>query len=404
MTRAVAGFIFVLALAIVPWIAMSRYMKSAGIVTTGKVLAKRETFLLPGGDTWKHVFEITYEYQPLDSANSETVVQRVDSSLYRSVRAGSPIQVRYSPSPLLRSFAGMGLYLENSSPLSRLQYGPPAPEDIAMAVALCSAAIFGLLAYLKKNVALTIVAAVIVGVCFPLVLLGGCAFVAFPTLFWISRQNPGKGYGFVLLATVVLSVAVVYWRMQRPSPVQPGPIRTSTAVVRQIRVVDEIWSNTWEIYSGHRAGEKIGPSFEMVDLEVTPEGTSEPIHVLDRIDLNSVANIREGSSVPIQYSAANPDLAQITGGTHTYIWRTTAYLSLIGYGIGAIVTFVFVPIRRATVRVLRTAPAVRTFTDPSAAIARLRKTNRLTKLTRDDPRLKQLEEMVRARQSRRGGT
>jgi hypothetical protein len=273
-----------------------------------------------------------------------------------------------------------------------------------MAGTLLLTAILGLLAYLKKSVMLGITATVIAGVCFPLVLLGACAFVAFPALFWDSRRNPGKGYGLALLATIVLSVAVVYWRMPRPSKLPPGSVRNSTAVVRQIRVVDEIWSNTWEIYSGHRAGEKIGPSFEFVDFEFLPEETTEPIHVLDRIDLNSVANIREGASVPIQYSVTNPDLAQITGTKHTYIWRTTAYLSLIAYCIGATIAFVFVPIRRATTRILRAAPVLRPFTDPSAAMARLNKMGNWKQLTKDDPRLKQLDEMVRARQSRRGGT
>jgi len=210
MKRGIAGFMFVLALAVVPWVLTSAYMKSAGVVVTGRVLATRETFLLPGGDSSKHIFEITYEYRPLDSTNSETVVQRVDPGLYRSVQPGSPIQVRYSPSPFLRSFAGMGLYLENSSPLSRLHYGPPAPEDMAMTAALFVAAILGFLAYLKKSVAWGVVAAVITGLCFPLVLLGASAFVAFPALFWASRRNPGKSYCFALLATIAVSVAVVH--------------------------------------------------------------------------------------------------------------------------------------------------------------------------------------------------
>jgi hypothetical protein len=395
MKRGVAGFGFVLALAIVPWVVTSAYMKSAGAVVTGKVLDKRETFLLPGGDSWRHIFEITYEYRPLDSANSETVVQRVDSTLYRSVRTGGPIQVRYSPSPLLRSFAGMGLYLENSSPWSRLHYGPPAREDIAMTVALLAAAIFGLLAYLKKSITLGSVAVVIAGVCFPLVLLGACAFVAFPALFWASRSNPAKGYGFALVAAIVLSVAVVYWRMPRPSSVPAGPIHNGMAVVRQIRVVDEIWSNTWEIYSGHRAGEKIGPQFEMVDLEFTPEAATEPVHFLDRIDLDSIPNIHEGSKVPIRYSAANPDRAEIADGTHTYVWRTTAYLSTIAFGAGAIVTFVFVPVRRMIGRLFGSTPA---------AFARLSELNKWPEATEEDLARKQLEELVRAKRSRGRGT
>ncbi len=136
MKRAVAGFILVLVLAIAPWIATNLYMNSAGIIITGRVLEKRETFLLPGGDSWKHIFEITYEYPTPDSRYAETLVQRVDSRFYRSVHTGLPVRVRYSPSRLLRSFAGMGIYLEDSPLLSRLQYGPPDWSDIGFAAAV----------------------------------------------------------------------------------------------------------------------------------------------------------------------------------------------------------------------------------------------------------------------------
>ena len=55
MKRIIAGFIFVVALAAVPWALATGYMKSAGIVVTGKVTTKREMFLLPGGDTSRHI-------------------------------------------------------------------------------------------------------------------------------------------------------------------------------------------------------------------------------------------------------------------------------------------------------------------------------------------------------------
>ena len=403
MKRAVAGFILVFALAIVPWIATNAYMKSAGVVVTGRVLDKRETFLLPGGDTWKHVFEIACEYRTLDSPYPETLVQRVDSPFYRSLHAGSPVRVRYSPSRLLRSFAGMGIYLEDSSILSRLHYGPPDRRDIAMAGALIIAAIFGLVGYLTKNKALGVIAAVIVGVCFPMALLAVSGLLLFPALFWASRRNPGKGYGWAMFTTVALSVGVTYWRVPRPSPLPADSIRNGTAIVQQVRVVDELWSNTWETY-GRRAVENIRQPFQMVELVFTPEGASEPIHVLDRIDMNSVAGLRDGSSVPIQYSASDPDSARIAGASRNYARQAITYLFCVVYGAGAVIAFLFIPATHGLRKLFRASPVVQAFTDPSAAITRLRKMNNWTQLTNDDPRLKQLEEMVRARQSRRGGT
>lgn len=404
MKRGLSGVILVCAVAMAWWLAAGVYMKSAGIVASGQVLAKREAFLLPGGDSWRHIFEITYQYRPRESANAETVVQRVDSSLYRSVSVGSAIRVRYSPSPFLRSFPGMGLYLEDASPLSRLHYGPPSREDMMMAGALIAAALVGFFAYMRMSLVVGGVAALLVGVCFPLFLLGACALVAFPTLFWASRNKPERGYGFALLALIGLSVAVLYWRMPKPVVLPSAAIHNGTAVIKQIRVVDELWSNTWETYSGRRAGEKIAPSFAMLDLEFTPDGAADSIRVLDRIDLTSLANVHEGSSVPIEYSATNPDLAKVAGGTHAYVWRTTLYLLLVAYGAGAIVTFLFVPIRRATMRIFHTLPVPGLFTDPSSAIARVREVKGHGYVATDDPRLRQLEEMVRARQARRGRT
>ena len=403
MKRAVAGFIFVFALAIVPWITMSAYMKSAGIVVAGRVLDKRETFSLPGGDTWKHVFEITCEYRTLDSPYPETFMQRVDSPFYHSLHAGSPVRVRYSPSRLLRSFAGMGIYLEDSSILSRLHDGPPDRRDIAMAGALIVAAIVGLVGYLAKKKALGVIAAVIAGVCFPMALFAASGLLLFPGLFWASRRNPGKGYGWALFTTVALSVGVTYWRVPRSSPLPADSIRNGTATVQQVRVADELWSNAWETY-GRRAGENICEPFQMVELVFTPEGASEPIHVLDRIDMNSVAGLRDGSSVPIQYSAIDPDSTRIVGASRNYARQATTYLFCLVYGTGAVVTFVFIPAAHGLRKLFQASPVVQTFTDPSAAITRLRKMNSWTQLTNEDPRLKQLDEMVRARQSRREGT
>jgi len=400
MRKYLAGLMFFVALAIVPWVLTSAYMKSAGVLVNGSVIEKRETFLLPGGDTAKHIFEITYEYRPLDSLYAETVVQRVDSTFYRSLRTGSSVRVRYSPSRLLRTFGGMGLYLEDASILSRLRSGPPDQQDIEMAAALVVAAIFVLIAYRSRSKVIGVIGAVIAGVCFPMTLIAACGVLLFPALFWASRRHPGKGYVWALIVTIISSAGVAYWRVPRSSSLPPDAIANANATVRQVRVADELWSDTWEDY-GRRAGEHILQPFQMVELEFTPEGTSEPIRALDRIDLNSVAQLREGSLVRIQYSVLEPDSVRIVGASRKYPRQAVSYLFCLMYGAGGVIVFVFIPLANGVKKLFRLSPVLRAFVDPNAAIARLGQTNNWSRLPKDDPRRGQIEQFLRAVQSAR---
>jgi hypothetical protein len=73
----------IVAAAVSPWAIAMAYMQISGQVVEGKVTGKREAILMPGGDSWDHIFEITYRYQPLDSRYPETATHRVGSALYR---------------------------------------------------------------------------------------------------------------------------------------------------------------------------------------------------------------------------------------------------------------------------------------------------------------------------------
>ena len=394
MGKYFASFVFVVALAILPWVLMSAYMKSSGVLVNGSVVEKRETFLLPGGDTAKHIFEITYEYRPLDSAYSETVVQRVDSIFYRSLHTGSSVRVRYSPSRLLRTFGGMGLYLEDASILSRLRYGPPDQREIATVAALVVAAIFLIIAYYVRSKVIAVIGAVIASICFPMTLIAACGVLFFPALFWASRRHPGKGYGSALIVTIALSVGLAYWRVPGSSSLPADSIASASATVRQVRVVDELWSDTWENL-GHGAGEHIHQPFQMVELEFTPEGTAESVHALDRIDLNSVAQLHQGSSVRIQYSALTPDSVRIVGASRNYARQAVTYLFCLVYGAGGVIAFVFIPLANGIQKIFRVSPVLRAFVDPSEAMDRLAQTTKWSQLPNDDPRRRQMELFLR---------
>jgi len=399
MKKFLFTLILILTLAL-PWVIPTVYVNFAGIVVPGKVVSKQEAIVMPGGDSWRHTFEVTYEYRPLDSPYVETTRHRVDATLYRSLRIGSAVQIRYSPSHFVRVMEGVGSLIIGSSPFSRLPYGPPAARDIAEITGIALAALVGFVAYRARSKSLGLIGVVIAGTSAPVILLATSGLILLPIFFWAWRRSQGKSYGWALLGTIALCAAVVYWRVPRPTPMPPGPLRNSTATVRQVREVDEIWVKVAE---GHPSagGQDIRHPFQMVDLEFTPVGATEPIHFLDRLDLNSVPGLREGVAVPIQYSSSDPNLARIIGGTRNYAHQGMTYLLLFTYGAAGVVAFVFFPVAHGIAKLFRSSPVLRGITDPSVAMARRSEINKWSRLPEDDPRRKWLEAFLRARQSPR---
>ena len=366
MTKAVSGLLAIVALAVTPWLLAAVYMDTHGVLATGRVVAKREAFVMPGGDSWKHVFEVTFEYRPADAPYADTAKQRVTPDLYRRLHVGGPVQVRYSPSRLLRSFAGMGLYLEDSPWMSRLHYGPPSQRDLIMLSAIAVLAAVGWLAWVRRSKLLGVVAAIGTGMWAPEIMLAATGLLLCPVLFWAAWRRPGKGYGWTLAAVIASSTAILYWRIPQPSPPPRAPIAQGTAVVQQVRIVHEIWSDYSE-GGGHESnpGQDIRQPYQMVELAFTPSGAAEPIHFLDAIDADSVPALAPGASVPVEYSIDDPAAARIAGGTRHYAEQAFRYLLLLTYGFAAAITFVLIPAARAAGSLFRAL--LRRATSPYAA-------------------------------------
>jgi hypothetical protein len=343
MKKIIVRLILLAAVAVLPWVIMTAYMNAAGVLVPGEVVEKREAIVMSGGDSWKHIFEVTYQYRPFDSPYKQTSGHRIDPALYHRLHLGSTVQVRYSPSHLLRLMEGVGSFITDSSAISRLPYGPPNSRDLTEMAGIALASLIGFVAYRKKSKALAIVAGVVGATCIPVVLLAGSGLFLLPTLFWGWRRNPGKGYGWALLGMIALSAAVTYWRIPQPTPLPPGPLRSGSAIVRHAKVVKQIWSADREGHPGRTDGQDIWQPFQMLDLEFTPEGASEPIHVLDRIDLNSVPGLREGTKVPIYYSSPDPSLARIAGGTREFARHALIYLLALTYGTALVLAFLVFP-------------------------------------------------------------
>jgi hypothetical protein len=337
----IIALLAVVVLAISPWAIAMAYLHLAGHVVQGKVIGKREAILLPGGDSWDHVFEITYSYRPLDSTYPETAKHRVDSTLYRRMQIGSTAPVRYSPLRMLRPVVSLGSFLDESSLLSRLGLELLTPKHLAAIATILIGSLIAVFAYITRSLRWGVIAAWIALVTAPVLFLAITAFIIFPVLFWSWRHERTSFYGLLFLGSIPFSVAVVYFDIPQPTQF-PADSRQSTAIVRQVHIVDEIWTNYGKD-AEDAGGQHIRQPFQMIDLEFTPDSASDSMHVLDRVDLNSVAGLREGLTTQIVYSSADPNIARIVGGTRNYPRLNSEYLLGLTYGIGGIFTFIVLP-------------------------------------------------------------
>jgi hypothetical protein len=84
-----------------------------------------------------------------------------------------------------------------------------------------------------------------------------------------------------------------------------GPWRAATAVVRDVRHITE--------HRGRRHRSPLRWPYDVVELVYTPEGRSEPVIAVDRVEAASVPALSEGSHVKILWPADDPREARIAG-------------------------------------------------------------------------------------------
>ncbi len=381
-----------------PYLLPSVYMSLYGITTDGQVIGKREAIEFYGDDLVRHVLEVTYRYVPADTQRPETGLHQVDSATYDRVRTGSPVKVRYAPSKVLRSLhvVALGSVLADVPWRSRLPHDREDERLYFDLSAMVLAALLGFMAWRTRSDAVILAAAFCGAVVASAIVPVG--FIAFPILFAAWRKWPGKGLGFALLAAMAVFIPVLHWRTPHDAPLPPDHAGPAPATVRQISTVHRIWS-------GREGGQDIPQPYQMVDLEFTPGVGSGPVHALDRVDVDSVAGMRPGTTVPILYSTANPRLAQIAGGSRTYREKAVAYLAEQAFIWSAAIMVVLVPclklanrISRPIKRLAATAAAPETVAQriPALRTSDLRRKvlEKLSKSPPGDARRRELEEMA----------
>lgn len=309
------------------------WIVATSAVVNGKIVDKRESIEMPLEDAWRHVFAVTYKYQPADSASPITASHPVDVSLYDRLAVGATVKVRYSTLPLFLPIVGLGSALVDSSWLSRIPTRSEGRQELVEVGAICAIGLLGFAAYRMRSRTLGLLAGITGAVFASSVLLIG--FLIFPFLFVAWLRNPGKGFGWALVATVTLSLIALYYRVPAPSAMPAGPYGHATAIARKVRTVRQIWASSSD--SDSDGGQNIRHSFQMVDLEFLPPGATQPVHALDRVDLESVPGLHEGVSLSIVYPISDPRAGQLAAGTRRYGDEAFVYLLEATIGLGAAV-------------------------------------------------------------------
>ena len=64
--------------------------------------------------------------------------------------------------------------------------------------------------------------------------------------------------------------------------------------------------------------------FDRVHAFFVPDGTTQPVFLLDFIDRGSGGQLAEGAKVTVEYQATTPQEARLAQGTRTHYWKNAA--------------------------------------------------------------------------------
>lgn len=389
---------------VVLWAGMNWFADINNVVVNGTVTARQETIVF-GGDEWHRAFQISYRYQLKDSGY-ETESSFVDEGTFERLASGARVVIHYSPWRPMRLIQGVGCFIDGAPWASRLPGGPWQSRDWGEAAGVLGGLLVGWFAYRRRSIKVGICAALLFGAAYPLFLLLAGALLAFPFLFWAWRKHPRHGYGVMLLGGIAITIVLTYWRVPHPDPLPTGPSQTSTATVRQVKLVRRIWSSGRNAPNrGGSVGQNLDHPFYMVDLEFTPPGESDPVHAVDKIDETSGTAVSRGQTVPIVYAIANPRKAQMISATRNFdemIFRELILQTSIGC---LLITLVGIPLFNFWNRLWRKLfPFANPNSDGRERFESLDPRKRIeafaATLSPDDPRRVKLEAMMKQQNER----
>ncbi|MFN8573036.1 MAG: hypothetical protein U0132_13385 [Gemmatimonadaceae bacterium] len=291
------------------WALPTALVQLAGAVTSGQVTAKAEFIRMPGGERWRHVYDVTFQFRPQGSPRPEVAHHTVDAWVFDRLHVGSVVQVRYATWTPVRMIADIGSTIDGTSAWTRRPWDSgTVPESLELAAVVMAIGL-GIAAWRQPRKQLVLVAATVgASVAFAVVPFGSVGVLVLVALW---RRRRSSGFAWAALASTALGTAGLVARVPWPSVPPAAPRRTGVATVRRVSNVTAIWVSD-------EASQRLRLPYQMVDLEFTPDSRSGSVHALDRVDSGSVAGLRDGALVPIVYATSEPRQARIQSGRRSY--------------------------------------------------------------------------------------
>jgi hypothetical protein len=250
---------------------------SLGNAVPGALTEKRESVRTNYAD-WFRRFQIVAAFKAPGYPYERHTICDVDQQIFDSIHVGSPVTVHYLPVLL-------------SIPLVSSTHISPCPPWGMFGV---NPELYRRLLYLYGSLA------IILGIVFVL---------------RIRRAV------WLLLPWSALFVFYGICPHTEPVPLQPRPARAMVKEVTTVKtLVDSRNTDASPITLAH--------PYQLVQMQYTPEGRSEPVMAVDAIDPDSVSNLKAGQVLTINYDAGNPRIASIPGATHMFHAQAMQQLGL----------------------------------------------------------------------------
>uniref|UniRef100_Q01SK5 DUF3592 domain-containing protein n=1 Tax=Solibacter usitatus (strain Ellin6076) TaxID=234267 RepID=Q01SK5_SOLUE len=267
-----------------PFLVSSLYVDQRGITIPGKVHSKREDVTVHNS-TWQRSCEMTVEYSPPDTSSVAFLAVQLPPDRYDEFRKGLAVTLHYLPRKDVPHL--------------------PLAHILSEVHALTTARIAGQTAFSNWEDFFTRDTLVVCALL--------CAAVVV-LLVWRLSRLPGFAWavcGCVIVGLVAMAIS------DFPTTV-PGPlvdVRSGSGKVKSVDRIDRL-------FQGKRSrGFDADQPVAVVGVEFLPAGRTEPVLGVDLIDAGSIAGLKPGATVAVDYEAASPRTAHIRNATRSFPWR-----------------------------------------------------------------------------------
>jgi hypothetical protein len=258
----VLALVCLAALASIVWPA---YVDTNGTRTSGVITEKHERIRVEYGEWYRH-FEIIAAYSIPGQVLPHRASCNVDEKTYDSLHLGSAVVVHYLANLLNQPF----LPATDLSPCSTMASIGLNPSTIGN-------------------------------------LLG--ALIALLAILFLWRILRIRIAVWLLLPWVCLSLGYLLLPKAEPEPRHPVPATATVASLTTVAYLGE---------GDDSEGIPLQHPYQIVELKFVPSGMDTGVIAIDKVDLDSVPNLKEGQSADIVYDVERPRVARLRAGTRFF--------------------------------------------------------------------------------------